>query len=87
MIKSKRLIAGALTAALTLTAAACGGDDGGGDLTLGVAFDTGGRGDGTDGSDGWQACLGRFATALCAAKSCSAATLEAPRPALAASVQ
>ena len=47
MIKSKRLIAGALTAALALTAAACGGDDGGGDLTLGVAFDTGGRGDGT----------------------------------------
>lgn len=47
MIKSKRLIAGALTAALALTAAACGGDDAGGDLTLGVAFDTGGRGDGT----------------------------------------
>ena len=47
MIKSKRLIAGALTAALALTAAACGGDDAGGDLTLGVAFDTGVRGDGT----------------------------------------
>ena len=65
MIKSKRIVAGALAAVLALTAAACGGDDStdepaaeepagepAGDepasgLTLGVAFDTGGRGDGT----------------------------------------
>lgn len=66
MIKSKRIVALALTASLGLLAA-CGGDDetttteapaaseapagsdapAGGELKLGVAFDTGGRGDGT----------------------------------------
>jgi basic membrane protein A len=52
MIKTKRLLAAGLAAALVL--AACGGDDddsgdsGGGDgIRVGLAFDTGGRGDGT----------------------------------------
>ena len=51
MIKSKRLFAAGLAAALVL--AACGGDDddsgdgGDGGQRVGLAFDTGGRGDGT----------------------------------------
>jgi basic membrane protein A len=50
MIKSKRLLAAGLAATLVL--AACGGDDddsgdGGDGTRVGLAFDTGGRGDGT----------------------------------------
>ncbi|MGA0878903.1 MAG: BMP family ABC transporter substrate-binding protein, partial [Ilumatobacteraceae bacterium] len=51
MRKNVRLLAASL-AALSLVATACGGDDndssGGGDgIKAGIAFDTGGRGDGT----------------------------------------
>jgi basic membrane protein A len=48
MIKSKRLLAAGLAASLVL--AACGGDDDSSSdasMKLGIAFDTGGRGDGT----------------------------------------
>ena len=52
MRKSKRVLALALVASLGLVAAACGDDEEGGsdsesEVTLGIAFDTGGRGDGT----------------------------------------
>ena len=59
MRKNARLLAASI-AALSLFAAACGGDDSGttteapagsdapaGDVIAGIAFDTGGRGDGT----------------------------------------
>jgi basic membrane protein A len=50
MTKSKRILALALTASLALVASACGDDEdagGSSDFLAGVAFDTGGRGDGT----------------------------------------
>jgi basic membrane protein A len=51
MIKSKRVMALALVASLGLVAAACGDDSdsgsGSSDFMAGIAFDTGGRGDGT----------------------------------------
>ena len=47
MIKSKRIAVAAMAAALALAGAACGSDDPGSEAFLGLAFDTGGRGDGT----------------------------------------
>ncbi len=50
MTKSKRILALALSASLALVASACGDDEdagGSSDFLAGVAFDTGGRGDGT----------------------------------------
>ena len=47
MGKSKRFAALALVAGLGMVAGACGSDSGSDGVTLGIAFDTGGRGDGT----------------------------------------
>ena len=47
MGKSKRFAALALVAGLGIVAGACGSDSGSDGVTLGIAFDTGGRGDGT----------------------------------------
>ncbi|MFM8267498.1 MAG: BMP family protein [Ilumatobacteraceae bacterium] len=48
MRTSKRFVALAVVASIGLVAASCGDDEGGsGGITLGIAFDTGGRGDGT----------------------------------------